>query len=45
MVFLDKKNKKYDQDNDDLGDVVDLTEDNPNVRNDLPAELPRIDLK
>jgi len=45
MVFLNRIKKKYDCDNEDLSDVVDLSDDNPTVHNDLLAELPGVDLE
>ena len=45
MIFFNRNKKKYEWDNEDLSDVTDLTEDNPNVHNDLSAELPGVDLE
>ena len=45
MVFLNRNKEKYDWDNEDLSDVVDLSEDNPTLHNDIPAELPGVDLE
>ena len=44
-MFLNRNKEKYDWDNEDLSDVVDLSEDNPSLRNDIPAELPGVDLE
>jgi len=41
MVFLNRNKQKYDWDNEDLSDVVDLSD----VHNDIPAELPGVDLE
>jgi len=46
MVFRDRNKEKYDWDNEDISDAMDLTEDNPRFHNDLvPAELPGVDLE
>ena len=45
MVFLNRNKEKYNWDNEDLSDVVDLSEDNPTLHNDIPAELPGVDLE
>ena len=45
MVFLNRNKEKYDWDNEDLSDAMDLSEDNPNLHNDIPAELPGVDLE
>jgi len=45
MVFLNRNKEKYDWDNEDLSDVVDLSEDNPTLHNNIPAELPGVDLE
>ena len=45
MVFFNRNKEKYDWDNEDLSDVVDLSEDNPTLHNDIPVELAGVDLE
>ena len=45
MVFSNRNKKKHNWDNEDLSAVVVLTEDNPHVHNDLPAEILGVDLE
>ena len=44
-MFLNRNKAKCDWDNEDLSDVVDLSEDNLPLHDDIPAELPGVDLE
>ncbi len=44
-MFLNRNKAKYDWNNEDLSNIVDLSEDNPTSHNDIPTELPGVDLE